>query len=791
MVLNMKKIFIYFLPVILFSALVCQVQAQNGLLRYAQQKAAESNFYEAATGYAKAYNKKATYKAAKGAAEGFTYLRDYQQSHNWWKKVVDFSDASNEDWLSYIAAANQAGERDAVFAALDSLNGKGSSAIQNLNLDSLKHWYGTKANAGVIGVDGVNTSSADFGFTKDSKGNIYFSSDRGGKSDRNKKGIRIVKSYKYYNKESDWTGRDFLGIYRMDDSGEIEPLTIPIPNVFHATDPFALQESPVIFYTVTRDIRESGSYEVNSEVYFSRMDEEGQMIDFNGLSINAPLEYGISNPFVDEKNKRLYFSSDMDGGLGGFDLYYMQYNDDFEFQAPVNLGNKINTSGHESAPYIKGGKLYFASDGHLGLGGLDLFETNISGNGFSGLKNLGVPYNSPQDDFGFFITSDNKTILSSNRPESKGWDDIFEVETLYKDFQALILGCNGEQLTGTFEVNLMEGADRSIVDVKQDGKGKLQASIAPEEDLELVIKKEGYFTIHDKELSTKGLKDASLEKTYQMVRIPYNTTAYVDLVFYNLDDSSIREDAEASLDKVAELLKSYSFLNIAVRSHTDSRASDAYNEALSERRADAVRDYLGKYGIARSRIEAEWFGEKEPANDCGDGVPCPENKHQVNRRTELLLLAFPEEGKAYNLPPEMADLDLCDISNVQLPVELPTIYFGFDKATLDGEDMMALERVALLLREMLQRRLEIKGHTDNRGSDAYNQKLSEKRALVVKKYLEDKGIASDRMVYEFFGKEKPVNDCGDKPCTPSMHQLNRRTELSLPKLNKNWSKKEE
>jgi outer membrane protein OmpA-like peptidoglycan-associated protein len=304
----------------------------------------------------------------------------------------------------------------------------------------------------------------------------------------------------------------------------------------------------------------------------------------------------------------------------------------------------------------------------------------------------------------------------------------------------------------------------------------------------MVIKKEGYFSVQDKELSTIGLQDASLEKTYKMIRIPYNTTAYVDLVFYNLDESSIRKDAEAPLNKVAELLKSYSFLNITVRSHTDARASETYNEALSERRADAVRDYLGQFGIARSRIEAEWFGENEPANDCGDGIPCPEDKHQINRRTELLLLAFPEVGRSYDMPPEMQDMDLCDISNIQLPVELPTIYFGFDKATLSVEDMMALERVALMLREMIQRRLEISGHTDSRGSDAYNQKLSEKRALVVKQYLEGKGIASDRLVYEFFGKTKPVNDCGEKPCTPAMHQLNRRTELSLPKLNKSLPK---
>ena len=789
MVLNMKKIFIYFLPVILFSAIVCQVQAQSGLLRYAERKALESNYFEAANGYSKAYNKKATYAAAKGAAESYTYLRDYQKSYDWWVKAVNFPEATNNDWLAYIAAANQADRNEAVFLALDSLTG--TTLGPNLNLDSLKYWYGNKPNSAVVGVDGLNTNSAEFGFSKDSHGTVYFSSDRGGELDRKKKGLRIDKSYKYYNKKSDWTGRDYLSIYKMDESGEVTKVSVPVPDVFHSTDPFVLQKSPVLFYTVSREIRDSGSYEVYPEIYYSSINEEGQLTDFKGLSINAPLEYSLKTPYVDEEENRLYFSSDMPGGFGGFDLYYMNYSDDFVFEAPVNLGSEINTTGNESNPYLREGKLFFASDGHIGLGGLDLFESKVLGDGFSGVKNLGIPYNSPQDDFAFFITSDNKTILSSGRPESRGWDDIFELETRYKDFQALILGCDGEQLTGNLEVSLMEGSDRINVEIVQDGKGKLEASVAPEEDFEIVIKKDGYFSIHDKSLSTKGLKETSLEKTYQMVRVPYNTTAYVDLVFYNLDESAIREDAKPSLDKVAELLKSYSFLNIAVRSHTDSRASEEYNEALSERRADAVRDYLGQFGIARSRIEASWFGEKEPTNNCGDGVPCPEDQHQVNRRTELLLLAFPEEGKAYQLPPEMQGLDLCDVSNIQLPADLPTIYFGFDQASLSVNDMMALERVALMLREMLYHRLEIKGHTDNRGSDAYNEKLSEKRALVVKKYLEDKGIAPSRLNYEFFGKKNPINDCGDQPCTPNMHKENRRTELSLPKLKKDWTKKEE
>ena len=280
----------------------------------------------------------------------------------------------------------------------------------------------------------------------------------------------------------------------------------------------------------------------------------------------------------------------------------------------------------------------------------------------------------------------------------------------------------------------------------------------------------------------------TFETSYKIVLIDLVGSGQSDLNAYDFDKYNIRPDAAEVLDRASALLGAYPEFNLNIVSHTDSRASNAYNEALSERRANAVRDYLGQFGVARSRVRSEWFGEEQLVNDCGDGVPCPEQEHQLNRRSELILLAFPEKDRAYDMPPELEGIDLCDLSNIQMPVEVPTVYFGFDRADLKLEDKQALERVALMLENMLNHRLSITGHTDNRGGVEYNQKLSEKRALVVKEYLEGRGIASDRMVYEFFGKSKPIHDCDALPCTPEMHRINRRTELSLPELNKNWMK---
>ena len=187
------------------------------------------------------------------------------------------------------------------------------------------------------------------------------------------------------------------------------------------------------------------------------------------------------------------------------------------------------------------------------------------------------------------------------------------------------------------------------------------------------------------------------------------------------------------------------------------------------------------------RFEA--LGEEKKVNDCGDGVPCPESEHQLNRRSELVLEAFSDPTKDYKLPSQFIGRDICDPADIFTVLNeeinsLPTIYFDFDKADIRPVHKKELERVNLMMQRIPSLNLILQGHTDQRGSDEYNMELSERRAKAVADYLSKRGLEKRRIVSEWIGESKPVNDCADGNCNEQKHQENRRTELKLQKEKK-------
>ncbi|MDG1275863.1 MAG: OmpA family protein [Algoriphagus sp.] len=772
-------------------------QAQKNKIRYADSlMKVEKNYKTASTLYQQAYAKKPKMETATKVAESYDELRDYDNSYMWWKTAIGYEETSPKVYASFLRSAELSGNLNEAKALLTAkeYSSADSAAVQELL--AKRPFYTPIPGLRKVKLEpmsALNSEGSDFTYVKDANGNVYFTSDRGGEFVDKMPGIRIDGRNKIFSEaKQDNTGREYFSVYRQDSTGVISEMISNVPNTYNFGDPYYAKEAGLMFYSVTRGItkeKKNRNVEVSPEIYYSTLNESGQLEGFYPVPFNDSTGYSVMHPFVDEEAKRLYFTSDMPDSLamGGYDLYYAEYDENMTFGPAINLGPEVNTAGDESHAFRRGNKFYFSSTGHKGMGSMDVFVADYSETAFSNVKNMGTPINSIADDFAYRELDNKEIYLSSNRKGGVGLDDLYQIADLYKAFLARVIDCEGLIISDSYLATLTDKTQGGTVQTYRNGDGTLRSELEPESDFNITISKPGYFSVTDDAISTKGFEGDTIKREYKLIPIPYQLPVYVDIIYYDLDKFKIRDDAKPALDKLGQLMNQYTFLDLLVSSHTDSRASDEYNIRLSNDRAKAVTEYMAQHNISADRIRLEWFGEQNLVNDCGNGKPCSESAHQLNRRSELLLEAFPDPSKSYEIPEELKNLDYCNPEAIMDLIQkelraIPTIYFDFDKSMLRSADKLELERTAVMLNRMPNLMLFIGGHTDQRGSNDYNEKLSEKRSEVVMEYLKKRGVEENRMDYEWFGETQPVHDCNAVTCTEAMHQLNRRTELKLGKI---------
>jgi outer membrane protein OmpA-like peptidoglycan-associated protein/tetratricopeptide (TPR) repeat protein len=373
------------------------------------------------------------------------------------------------------------------------------------------------------------------------------------------------------------------------------------------------------------------------------------------MPVNEDEFYTNTTPAFSPDGNELYFASLRPDGLGGFDLYKATKLANGDFGNAVSLGGQINTPGNEMFPYIApDGKLFFASDGHPGFGKLDLFVAERTDKGWE-VKNLGSNINTVADDFGIFFTKyPTVGFLSSNREGGMGDDDIyyFEDKTPKPKIVNVLLNVTTKELNedGTEKilpqtrVVLYDNTNKNIGGDFSNQSGRLRFTLTPDQNFSIIASKSGYFT-KSITYSTIGktprvedliqdVTNISLDTTIVLEPLILERSIVLDNIYYDLDKADIRPDAAIELNKLVKILKDNPSIRIELSSHTDARASDSYNDALSQRRAESAVAYIVSQGIAADRLVAKGYGKRQLI------IPNAqtEEEHQTNRRTEFKVI---------------------------------------------------------------------------------------------------------------------------------------------------------
>ncbi len=458
-----------------------------------------------------------------------------------------------------------------------------------------------------------------------------------------------------------WTGYSFLDMFYIekDASGNweiAENFSPELNGKFHDGPASFNASQDMIVYTRSA-MKNQKKQLVNEDnenqfyLYTSKL-VDGTWSAPSELPFNS-MDYSVGHPALTADGKTLYFSSDMPGGYGGSDIYKSTF-DGSTWTTPINVGNNINTAGNEAFPYIaKNGKMYFSSEGHQTLGGLDVFVTENRGGVWSTPVNLAYPLNSSQDDFALIINPGDTTgYVSSNR---SGVDMIYEymkVPPVFTLEGVASLKSTGKPIEGVI-ITVENLTDNNSARFTTTSNGQFKFNLLPLKKYKITGEKTGYFTVS--ESFETGSK--SIEKNVNLVfnideivtsdpgtgsgvgvGVGANKTYDIGEVFYDYDRSDIRNDAKPTLDKLVKLLKDNPSITIEVQSHCDSRGPAPYNMTLSKKRATSVVNYLASKGIDKSRLKSKGFGESQLVNGCTDGKECTDAQHQENRRTEFIVL---------------------------------------------------------------------------------------------------------------------------------------------------------
>jgi peptidoglycan-associated lipoprotein len=458
------------------------------------------------------------------------------------------------------------------------------------------------------------------------------------------------------SKSFGWNEKPYLDLFsaNVNDKGllvDIEPFPKEINTKTHESSVTFSKDGRIMYFNRTnaKMVKVGNEKVANIKIYKAEF-VNGVWSNITALPFCSDL-YSTEHPVLTKDGKKLYFSSDMPSSIGSFDLYVVDVNEDGTYGTPVNLGETINTIHREQFPEISndGSILYFASDGHQGMGGLDIFMSkSLNGGPFAKPLNLGETINSNMDDFSYVVDEKkNLGYFSSNRNVG---DALYSFTRKENQERYVVEGDvrdkNTQNLLPGTLVSLYDENNILIGQMVVGGEADYVFATEPNKKYRIEAMRDFYIP-HSEEFMTN--EDGKLRYTIELFMECYDDAEEIitkrqdgkvqivlENIYFDLNKSNIKPDAERILNVLVDLLKKYPEMEIEIGAHTDSRASDYYNILLSNRRAASTLEYLVSNGIKRKRLRSKGFGETVPLVRCG--AACTEQEHSINRRCEFIIL---------------------------------------------------------------------------------------------------------------------------------------------------------